>query len=52
MKEDIQIKDLIQKIRVENNLNEKNFSFFYYNIDKQSYYFYNENAYFTAASTI
>jgi hypothetical protein len=50
--EDIQIKELIQKIRTENSLDEENFSFFYYNIDQQSYYFYNEETYFTAASTI
>ncbi len=50
--EDENIKNLVQKIQEENHLNDKNFAFFYYNIDKQDYYFYNENTYFTAASTI
>ncbi len=50
--EDIKIKELMQKIQMENSLNEENFSFFYYNIEQKSYYFYNENTYFTAASTI
>lgn len=50
--EDGNIKTLLQNIQTENNLNDKNFSFFYYNIDKQKYYFYNENTYFTAASTV
>lgn len=36
----------------EKNLSENNFSFFYYNLDTKKYYFYNENKWFTAASTI
>lgn len=33
-------------------MNEDNFSFFYYNLEQKDYYFYNEDAYFVAASTI
>lgn len=50
--EDTEIKELIQNLQIENDLREDNFSFFYYNIDSNKYYFYNENTYFTAASTI
>lgn len=50
--EDEKIKELMQEIQMENSLNEDNFAFFYYNIEQQSYYFYNEDTYFTAASTI
>ena len=50
--EDENMKGLLQKIQTENNLTEKNFAFFYYNIDQQAYYFYNEDTYFTAASTV
>lgn len=50
--EDMETKELIQNLQLENNLQEDNFSFFYYNIDLNKYYFYNENTYFTAASTI
>lgn len=50
--EDIEIKELIQNLQIENDLREDNFSFFYYNVDSNKYYFYNENTYFTAASTI
>lgn len=50
--EDMQIKGLIQTLQAEYNLKEDNFAFFYYNIDFNKYYFYNENSYFTAASTI
>lgn len=49
---DTKVEQLINKIRTENNLNENNFHFFYYNIKEKKYYFYNENTYFTAASTI
>lgn len=50
--EDTEIKELIQNLQIENDLREDNFSFFYYNVDSNKYYFYNENTYFTAASTI
>lgn len=50
--EDVQIKELIQNLQIENDLREYNFSFFYYNMESNSYYFYNENTYFIAASTI
>lgn len=49
---DTKVEQLINEIRTENNLNENNFRFFYYNIEEKKYYFYNENTYFTAASTI
>ena len=50
--EDEQIKELIQELQIEERLDESNFSFFYYNVDSQKHYFYNEDTYFTAASTI
>ncbi len=50
--EDTKIAELIDEIRIENNLTEENFRFFYYNIEEKKYYFYNESDYFTAASTI
>ena len=50
--EDEKIKVLIRKMQEKNNLNESNFSFFYYNINQKTYYFYNQDTYFTAASTI
>lgn len=50
--EDENLKVLIQNKQTEKNLNDNNFAFFYYNLNKQKYYFYNENTYFTAASTI
>ena len=50
--EDENLKILITNTQIENNLTENNFAFFYYNIDKQSYYFYNSDTYFTAASTV
>lgn len=50
--EDENLKILLQNIQEEKNLKETNFSFFYYNLDKQTYYFYNEDTYFTAASTV
>ena len=49
---DNNIENLINEMRIKNNLNENNFFFFYYNIEEKKYYFYNENKYFTAASTI
>lgn len=50
--EDEEVKNIIDNIQTKNNLTESNFSFFYYNIDTSKFYFYNENKYFTAASTI
>ena len=47
-----EIKDLISQIMNENGLNSNNFGFFFYNINTREYYFYNENQYFTAASTV
>ena len=49
---DTNIENLINQIMTENNLNENNFFFFYYNLEEKKYYLYNENTYFTAASTI
>ena len=49
---DTDIEQLISEIRTENELDVSNFYFSFYNIEKKKYYFYNENAYFTAASTI
>lgn len=46
------VKNAVQSVMSENALDESNFSFFYYNIDTQEYYFYNEDKYFTAASTV
>lgn len=51
-KEAIKIKEIIEKTISENQLNETNFAFFYYNINSNEQYLYNENTYFTAASSI
>lgn len=50
--EDEDIKQLVNNIMTEKGLTENNFAFFYYNQDTKKYYFYNENKYFTAASTV
>lgn len=50
--EDENVKNLINQIRSEYGLNSNNFGFFYYNVNQKKYYFYNENKYFTAASTV
>ncbi len=47
-----EVKNLISQIMKDNNLNSNNFGFFFYNINTREYYFYNENKYFTAASTV
>ncbi len=47
-----EVKNLITDIMSANGLNSSNFGFFFYNIDTREYYFYNENKYFTAASTV
>lgn len=50
--EDEEVKALIAQIRSEYGLTSDNFGFFYYNVNRKKYYFYNENKYFTAASTV
>ena len=50
--EDTDLKLLIDSEMTKYGFNENNFAFFYYNIDDKGYYFYNENKYFTAASTV
>ena len=47
-----EVKKLISQIMNENGLNSNSFGFFFYNINTREYYFYNENKYFTAASTV
>ena len=47
-----EVKKLIFQIMKDNGLNSSNFGFFFYNINTREYYFYNENKYFTAASTV
>ena len=46
------VKNLISQIIKDYGLNSNNFGFFFYNINTREYYFYNENKYFTAASTV
>lgn len=50
--EDAGIKSLIESVITEKGLSEKSFAFFYYNMNTKKYYFYNENKYMTAASSI
>ena len=50
--EDDNLKTLIEYEISKYGFNENNFAFFYYNVNDKKYYFYNEDAYFTAASTI
>lgn len=50
--EDTDLKLLIDSEMTKYGFNENNFAFFYYNIDDKGYYFYNENKYLTAASTV
>lgn len=49
---DTEIQTLIQTIMEQNGLNENNFGFFYYNVNQNIGYEYNENQYFQGASTI
>ena len=49
---DTEIQTLIQTIIGQNGLNENNFGFFYYNVNQNIGYEYNENQYFQGASTI
>lgn len=51
-KENTKVKEIIDEYRKNNNLNEGNFAFFYYRPDTEEYYIYNEDTFFTAASTI
>lgn len=51
-KEAVKVKEIVEKMINDNQLNENNFAFFYYNINTKEQYLYNENTYFTAASTI
>lgn len=50
--EENKIQTLIDSIKQTNNLNEENFAFFYQNVDTGASYFFNENKFFTAASTV
>ena len=50
--EDAEIKKLIENVIAEKGLSEKSFAFFYYNTNTKKCYFYNENKYMTAASSI
>lgn len=50
--EDSKIKEIINNYLESNQLDKTNFAFFYYDIENEKYYFYNEDKYFTAASTI
>lgn len=49
---DTEIQTLIQTIIGQNGLNKNNFGFFYYNVNQNIGYEYNENQYFQGASTI
>lgn len=51
-KEEEKIGEYIEQIKQEKHLTEDKFSFFYQNVDIGSSYFFNEEKYFTAASTI
>ena len=50
--EEEEIKNLIEEIKTQNNLNDNNFAFFYYNPQTQEYYFDNQEKYFKGASTV
>ena len=50
--EDENMEKLIEYEINKYGFDDNNFSFFYYNVNDKKYYFYNENSYFTAASTI
>lgn len=50
--ESANVKQIIEKYIKDNNLTTDNFAFFYYCPKTLKYYFYNENKFFTAASTI
>ncbi|MGN1330029.1 MAG: serine hydrolase [Clostridia bacterium] len=50
--ESAKIKEVVENYINNEGLNSTNFAFFYYNVEKNEYYFYNEYTYFTAASTI
>ena len=50
--EDENLKILIESEMATYGFDEDNFAFFYYNVNDKKYYFFNQDAYFTAASTI
>lgn len=50
--EDEEVKAIVQEYMTSRNLTEENFAFFYYKPETQNFYFYNENKFFTAASTM
>ena len=47
-----EVKQEVEAFMAKNNLNENNFAIFYYQPNNNDYYTFNENKYFTAASTI
>lgn len=51
-REHLDIKEYIQKIMSDNNLNENNFRFFFKNVNTNAYYYFNCDDVFNAASTI
>lgn len=51
-KEAVKVKEIVEKEIQDKQLNQDNFAFFYYDINTKEQYLYNENTYFTAASTI
>lgn len=50
--EDITVKETVQEYMTSRNLTENNFAFFYYNPQNQNFYFFNQDKFFTAASTM
>lgn len=50
--EDEKIKALIENKIAQKNLKKENFAFFYYNVETNKSYFYNEESYFRGASTV
>lgn len=52
LEEDAEIKALVENLITEKGLDTSNFSLFYYNVDSKKSYFYNEDTYFTGASTV
>lgn len=51
-REHLDIKEYIQTIMSDNNLNENNFRFFFKNVNTNAYYYFNCDDVFNAASTI
>lgn len=52
IREDNEVKNYIESVMTRNGLSKENFGFFYYNVDIGSRYFFNEDNWFTAGSTI